>query len=62
MSRAPSGRVLAQDEAKAWVWVRGKQGFSPGPEVIAGLDEVIALLSLGIELPLSEIYSGIEGR
>src|SRR5216683_2453767 len=27
--------VLAQDEPKAWIWVRGASGFSPGPNVIA---------------------------
>jgi Uma2 family endonuclease len=33
--------VLAQDEAKAWVWVRGPDGFPPGPNVIAGRDAII---------------------
>ena len=47
--------VLAQDEPKAWVWVRGEAGFSPGPEVI-GEGGAIRIASLGIELPLAEIY------
>jgi len=48
--------VLAQDEAKAWVWVRGSSGFPPGPDVIAGEDGMIRIAALGVDLPLSEIY------
>jgi len=47
--------VLAQDEPKAWVWVRGESGFSPGPRVI-GEDGTIVIPSLRIELPMTEIY------
>jgi Uma2 family endonuclease len=54
--------VLAQDEPKAWVWVRGAAGFSPGPEVIAGDDARIEIPPLGVDLPLSEIYAGVEQR
>jgi Uma2 family endonuclease len=51
--------VLAQDEPKAWVWVRGASGFPPSPAVV---DEkgVIVIPSLGIELPLTEIYGSLE--
>ena len=49
--------VLAQDEAKAWVWVRGSVGFPVEPDVLRGTGEVIRLAPLGTELPLSEIYS-----
>jgi Uma2 family endonuclease len=49
--------VLAQDEAKAWVWIRGSVGFPLEPDVLRGTGEVIRLTPLGIELPLSEIYS-----
>lgn len=49
--------VLAQDEAKAWVWVRASDRFPPGPDVIAGQDGIIRIAALGIDLPLSEIYS-----
>jgi Uma2 family endonuclease len=52
--------VFAQDEPKAWVWVRGAAGFSPAPTLIAGSDATVAIAALGIDLPLSEIYSGIE--
>jgi Uma2 family endonuclease len=51
--------VLAQDEPKAWAWVRGASGFSPGPNVITGQDGIIRIPALGIELVLSEVYAGI---
>jgi Uma2 family endonuclease len=51
--------VPAQDEAKAWAWVRGPEGFAPGPQVIAGTDAAIKIAVLGLELPLSEIYAGV---
>jgi Uma2 family endonuclease len=52
--------VLAQDEPKAWVWVRGAAGFPPASISITGLNATVAIAPLGIDLPLSEIYSGIE--
>jgi Uma2 family endonuclease len=52
--------VLAQDEPKAWVWVRGSAGFSAGPDVIVGKRGVIRIPSLGIDLPLAEIYAHIK--
>jgi hypothetical protein len=54
--------VLAQDEPKARVWVRGAGGFSPEPNVIKGLDAVIEIASLAINLPLAEIYAGVAYR
>jgi Uma2 family endonuclease len=51
--------VLAQDEPKAWAWVRGSAGFSPGPQVIAGWDARVNMAPLAIDLPLAEIYAGI---
>ncbi len=53
--------VLAQDEPKAWVWVRGDAGFPPGPQVIGG-DGAIRIPPLRIELPLSEIYGPLSSR
>src|SRR5215470_3397120 len=35
--------VLAQDVPKAWAWVRGAEGFPPKPQLIEGLDAVIAI-------------------
>jgi Uma2 family endonuclease len=52
--------VLAQDEPKAWVWVRGTAGFPPAPIPVTGLDATVEIAALGLDLPLSEIYSGIE--
>src|SRR5262249_4167886 len=40
--------VLAQDEPKARVWVRGAAGFPPTPQGIEGLDAVVEIASLGI--------------
>jgi Uma2 family endonuclease len=51
--------VLAQNEPKAWVWVRGAAGSPPEPEVLKGHGAVIAIPSFGIDLPLAEIYAGI---
>jgi Uma2 family endonuclease len=51
--------VLAQDEPKAWVWVRGNSGFSAAPTVIAGHDAALEVPPLGVSLPLSAIYAGI---
>ncbi|HEY2136415.1 MAG TPA: Uma2 family endonuclease [Xanthobacteraceae bacterium] len=52
--------VLAQDEAKAWVWVRGNAGFPAGPDVVAGDEASIRIEALGVEPPLSEIYADIK--
>ena len=54
--------VLAQDEAKALVWLRGARGFSSKPRVIEGLDAMIEIASLGIDVPLAEVYAGLEYR
>jgi Uma2 family endonuclease len=52
--------VLAQDEAKAWLWQRGESGFPPGPAVIAGHDQIVHISALGVELPLAQLYAGLE--
>jgi len=51
--------VFAQDEIKAWAYHRGAE-FPPGPQVFAGADASIGVPALGIELPLIEIYAGID--
>src|SRR5437868_3118373 len=33
--------VVAQDEMKAWLWVRGPTGFAPGADVLKGDEAVI---------------------
>jgi Uma2 family endonuclease len=54
--------VLAQDQPKAWAWVRSAGGFSPEPVVSEGRDAAIEIASLGIDLPLAEIYARVEPR
>jgi hypothetical protein len=49
--------VLAQDEAKAWDWIRGTIGFPVEPDVLRGSGEVVRLTPLGIQVPFSGIYS-----
>ena len=51
--------VLAQNEATARLWVRGAAGFAPEPRVITGHDAAIEIASLGIDVPLAEIYAGL---
>jgi Uma2 family endonuclease len=51
--------VLAQDEAKAWAWVRSATGFASSPSELVGHDAIIEITSLGINPPLSEIYFDI---
>jgi Uma2 family endonuclease len=52
--------VFAQDQPKAWAWVRGAEGFPPGPHIIVGFDKVIRIAALNLGLPLGAIYAGIE--
>jgi Uma2 family endonuclease len=51
--------VFAQDQIKAWVWVRGPAGFPSGPDVLEGGDAVIRIEALGIDLPLAEVYARV---
>lgn len=51
--------VVAQDKPRAWLWLRGSSGFSPGPVVVAGLEESVKIPTLGLDFPMSEIYRGI---
>jgi hypothetical protein len=43
-------------------WLRGAEGFSPEPKTIEGQDAAIESASLGIALPLAEIYAGAAPR
>jgi Uma2 family endonuclease len=52
--------VFAQDEMKAWVWVRDRDDFSPGPQVLTAQDAVIRIAALGIDLPLADIYARVK--
>jgi hypothetical protein len=51
--------VFAQDSRKAWVWVRGPNGFPADPHVIEGDDSTIAIAALNLTLPLAAVYSGV---
>ena len=50
--------VFAQNAPKAWAWIRGATGFSPGPQTFEG-DAVIEVPVLAVTLPLAEIHAGI---
>ena len=52
--------VFAQREAKAWAWLREARSFPSQPREIAGLDATIRLAALETDLPLVEVYAGIE--
>ncbi len=52
--------VFAQDNRKAWVWVRGEGGFPLGPDVVEGDDETVRVAGLGIVLRFSEVYADLE--
>ena len=52
--------VFAQREPKAWVWMRGANGFPPAPSVIVGYDKVIHVATLKLVLPLGAVYAGVE--
>jgi Uma2 family endonuclease len=50
--------LIEQDLPEVVVYRRGEQGFER--EVYSGLDSVIPLGEIGTELPLAEIYEGVE--
>jgi hypothetical protein len=52
--------VLAQDERKAWVWIRNGANFPSGPGVIDDGNAVIQINALKLALPFSAIYAGID--
>jgi len=54
--------AFAQDGPKVHAWLRGAGGFSPKPRIIEGLGAAVEIDSLGIEVPLAEIYAGVEYR
>jgi hypothetical protein len=60
LARLSAYVVFAQDEPKAWVWVRGDSGFPLGPEVIEGADEAVPVPALGIVLRFSDVYADLE--
>ena len=54
--------VASQDGPECWVWQRSAGGtFRLEAERIEGREQVIAIASLGVTIPLAEIYRGIGG-
>jgi Uma2 family endonuclease len=51
--------VLAQEEVKAWVWLRANGNFA-SPTVLSGRDAVLNVSVLGLTIKLSDVYEGIE--
>lgn len=54
--------VFAQDEPKAWSWVRIGGAFPAGSTVITGRDAVLDVPALGLSISLRDVYQGIEDR
>jgi Uma2 family endonuclease len=54
--------VLSQDEPKAWMWSRPSTSarFAPVPKVISGAGALIPVDGLQLELPMADIYAGVE--
>ena len=52
--------VFAQDKQKAWIWLKGAQGFPPGPQVLNALNESVRIATLGIEFLLTEVYARVQ--
>jgi Uma2 family endonuclease len=51
--------VLAQDEPKAWLWLRRDANLLEGPAVISGADQRVTISAPKLDLPLSDIYRGV---
>ncbi len=52
--------VLSQDEPKAWVCLR-TNSHRQVPERVSGIDAVIHVADLKLELPMAEIYESDTG-
>jgi Uma2 family endonuclease len=50
--------ILAQDEARAWLWTRTADAWQ-GPEMISGVGGVLNLAGLNASLRLAGLYRGI---
>ena len=51
--------VLAQNEPKAWVWVRRDADLLEGPTVTSGPDLHLVIAAPALNLPLSAVYRGV---
>lgn len=53
--------VASQDEVLCYVWQRGKDGtFADEPGKLQSRDAVIEVRALGITIPLTDVYRGID--
>jgi Uma2 family endonuclease len=52
--------VFSQTEPRAWIWIRQANGMPSTPEIVRGLDKVIRIAALDLDLPLREVYARIE--
>jgi Uma2 family endonuclease len=51
--------ILSQDEARIWVWSRDTKHGWTGPDIFAGMDEIVQLNGFSIALNMQSLYSGI---
>lgn len=51
--------VLAQDEAKAWLWLRGAGDLLEGPTAFSGREQHVPFPAIALDLPLSDVYRNI---
>jgi Uma2 family endonuclease len=51
--------ILSQYEIKAWVYIRGSTE-SLGPDVVVDEAAAISVPAIGVNLPVSKIYAGID--
>jgi hypothetical protein len=54
--------ICAQDEARVWGWTRSEGAWPDAPEVLEGLAAAVQVPSLGITLPLADIYRNVTLR
>jgi Uma2 family endonuclease len=51
--------IFSQYEIKAWAYIRGSAG-SLGPDVVVDETATISVPAIGVNLPVSKIYAGID--
>ena len=52
--------VLSQDEPKVWLWARRDGEFAAGAEICTGVEAVVRIDTLGLQLALADIYADIK--
>lgn len=51
--------VCSQDEPRAWLFRREEGAFRPHPTMIEGREASVEVQSLGLSLPMADIFAGI---